>query len=269
MINGKKIIVVLPAFNAGKTLTRTYGELPHPHIDEVLLVDDQSSDNTSLVSRELGIRTIIHDCNSGYGSNQKTCYRTALAMGADIVVMIHPDYQYPPSLVAPMASMIASGECDVVLGSRILGGNALQGGMPLYKYVSNRLLTFLENKVLGINLSEYHTGLRAFSRNVLEALPLAENSDDFVFDNEIIVQSVVFGFRIREVACPTRYFPEASSITFWRSVRYGFGVLSTVLKYCMHKARIRHDVLFSRNGRGLSAAGAGAAGERQIGMKQR
>lgn len=253
MIDGKKLIVVMPAFNAEKTLRRTYAELPHEHVDDVILVDDASSDSTPALSRELGIRTIIHVRNGGYGSSQKTCYRTALEMGAEIVVMVHPDYQYLPSLVTPMASMIASGRCDIVLGSRILGGGALQGGMPVYKYVFNRVLTAIENMVLGIKLSEYHTGFRAFRRAVLEVLPLEENSDDFVFDNELIVQAVVFGFRIGEIKCPARYFPESSSITLGGSVRYGIGVLLTAGKYLLHRAGIRREALFDAAGRRLHA----------------
>ena len=235
MIDGKKIVVVMPAYNAEKTLRRTYEELPHEYVDEVILVDDVSRDYTVAVARELGIKTIIHMENKGYGGNQKTCYRAALESGADIVVMVHPDYQYSPRLVTAMASMIASGHYDVVLGSRILGGAALKGGMPIYKYIANRFLTFLENLVLGVKLSEYHTGFRAFSREVLETLPIDRNSDDFVFDNEMIVQTVYFGFRVGEISCPTRYFPEASSIKFRGSIKYGFGVLLTTGKYILKK----------------------------------
>jgi glycosyltransferase involved in cell wall biosynthesis len=230
MILGKKLIVILPAYNAEKTLRQTYEELPHEYVDEVILVDDASRDETPRIVRELGIRTIIHPENIGYGGNQKTCYREALRHDADIVVMVHPDYQYSPKLVTAMASMIVSGHYDVVLGSRILGGTALKGGMPLYKYIANRLLTLVENIALGVKLSEYHTGFRAFTREVLETLPLEENSDDFVFDSEILVQSVYFGFKIGELSCPTRYFKEASSINFQRSVKYGFGVLASIIK---------------------------------------
>src|SRR5512143_687544 len=226
MILGKKLIVVMPAYNAEKTLIQTYAELPHEYVDEVILVDDASRDSTAAIARELGIRTIIHGENKGYGGNQKTCYAEALRHGADIVVMIHPDYQYSPRLVTAMASMIASGHYDVILGSRILGGEALKGGMPLYKYVANRFLTLVENIALGVKLSEYHTGFRAFTREVLETLPLGENSDDFVFDSEMLVQAVYFRFRIGEISCPTRSLPEAPSINFRRSVRYGLGVLS-------------------------------------------
>jgi len=251
MILGKKLIVIMPAFNAEKTLRQTYEELPHDYVDEVILVDDASRDETARTAHELGIRTIIHPENRGYGGNQKTCYREALAHGADIVVMVHPDYQYSPRLVTAMASMIASGHYDVVLGSRILGGGALKGGMPVYKYVANRFLTLVENMALRVKLSEYHTGFRAFTREVLETLPLDENSDDFVFDSEMLVQAVYFGFRIGELSCPTRYFKEASSINFKRSVKYGFGVLASVLKYKINKSGIKEFKIFSRAGKKL------------------
>ena len=208
-------------------------------------------DDTSRRAQELGIKTIIHPENKGYGGNQKTCYREALRHGAEIVVMVHPDYQYSPRLVTAMASMIASGHYDVVLGSRILGGTALKGGMPLYKYIANRLLTLLENMALGVKLSEYHTGFRAFTREVLETLPLEENSDDFVFDSEMLVQTVWFGFRIGELSCPTRYFKEASSINFRRSVKYGFGVLASIMKYVLGRSRIIKFRIFSREGKKL------------------
>jgi len=251
MILGKKLIVIMPAFNAERTLQQTYEELPHEYVDEVILVDDASKDETSRVAHELGIKTIIHPENKGYGGNQKTCYREALRHGADIVVMVHPDYQYSPRLVAAMASMIASGHYDVVLGSRILGGTALKGGMPLYKYIANRFLTLIENIGLGVKLSEYHTGFRAFTREVLETLPLEENSDDFVFDSEMLVQTVYFGFRIGELSCPTRYFKEASSINFRRSVKYGFGVLGSIMKYVLSKAGIMQFTIFNRKGKKL------------------
>src|SRR5512135_3044995 len=234
MILGRKLIIVMPAYNAEKTLRQTYAELPHEYVDEVILVDDASRDSTAAIARELGIETIIHPENKGYGGNQKTCYGEALGHGADIVVMVHPDYQYSPRLVTAMSSMIASGHYDVVLGSRILGGTALKGGMPLYKYIANRFLTLVENMALGAKLSEYHTGFRAFTREVLETLPLGENSDDFVFDNEMLVQTIYFGFRIGELSCPTRYFEEASSINFSRSVTYGLGVIRTSLAFQMH-----------------------------------
>src|SRR5438309_3324938 len=213
MINGKRIAVVMPAYNAEKTLAQTLSELPET-VDVRLLTDDHSSDKTVEVANRLGVLTFIHDKNYGYGRNQQTCYREALKAGADIVVMVHPDYQYTPSLVSAMASMIASGVYDVVLGSRILGGGALKGGMPFYKYVANRLLTAFQNLFLGAKLSEYHTEFRAFSKEVLQTLPLLENSNDFVFDNQMLAQSVMFGFRIGEISCPTSYFEEASSINF-------------------------------------------------------
>jgi len=248
MILDRKLVVVMPAYNAEKTLRQTYAELPLQYVDEVILTDDASLDSTTELARELGIRTIVHQQNQGYGGNQKTCYREALSHGADIVVMVHPDYQYSPRLVTAMASMIASGHYDIVLGSRILGGNALKGGMPLYKYIANRFLTLIENLALGVKLSEYHTGYRAFSREVLETLPLEENSDDFVFDNEMLAQSVYFGFRIGEISCPTRYFTDASSINFRRSVKYGFGVLGTSAKYLLHKSGIMKFSIFSSDG---------------------
>ena len=251
MILGKKLVVIMPAYNAEKTLRQTYEELPHEYVDEVILVDDASRDDTSLIAKELGIKTIIHPENKGYGGNQKTCYREALRHGADIVVMVHPDYQYSPRLVAAMASMIASGHYDVVLGSRILGGSALKGGMPLYKYIANRFLTLIENIALGVKLSEYHTGFRAFTREVLETLPLGENSDDFVFDSEMLVQTVYFGFRIGELSCPTRYFKEASSINFRRSVKYGFGVLASIMEFSISKLGIKQFTIFSSGGKKL------------------
>ena len=244
MILGKKLAVVMPAYNAGKTLRRTWEELPRDIIDEVILVDDASRDHTARIARELGIRTIVHRQNRGYGGNQKTCYETALGLGADVVVMIHPDYQYSPRLVTAMASMVVSGHYDVVLGSRILGGRALAGGMPPYKYAANRVLTLVQNLAFGIKLSEYHTGFRAFSRVVLETLPLRRNSDDFVFDNEMLAQAVAFGFRTGEISCPTRYFEDASSIDFARSVRYGFGVLRTTALFLLRRAGIARPRLF-------------------------
>jgi len=248
MINGKRIAVVMPAYNAEKTLEMTVRELSDV-VDIKILVDDSSRDRTATLSRELGIQTFVHDANYGYGRNQQTCYREALAAGADIVVMVHPDYQYTPTLVPAMAGMIASGVYDMVLGSRILGGGALKGGMPRYKYVANRFLTFFQNLFLGVKLSEYHTGFRAFSRELLEALPLLENSDDFVFDNQMIAQAVIFGFRIGEISCPTKYFKEASSINFKRSVKYGLGVLATTLSFAAHKWGIRRAPRFGASGR--------------------
>lgn len=251
MIHGKKVIAVLPAYNAEKTLEMTYREIPLDIVDGVILVDDASHDNTVKVARNLGIETIIHPENRGYGGNQKTCYKEAIKRGADIVIMVHPDYQYPPRLITAMASMIASGEYDVVLGSRILGGMAIKGGMPIYKYISNRILTLIENILLRQKLSEYHTGYRAFRRDVLEKLPLEENSDDFVFDNQMLAQILYFGFRIGEVSCPARYFEDASSINFKRSVVYGIGVLLTALKYRLSKLGLAGFKIFDPHGRRL------------------
>ena len=236
MINGKRIAVVMPAYNAEKTLEVTVGELPDL-VDIRILVDDHSSDRTVDVAHRLGLYVFQHDRNYGYGRNQQTCYREALAAGADVVIMLHPDYQYTPLLITAMASMVAYDVYDVVLGSRIIGGQALLGGMPFYKYISNRLLTAFENLFLGVKLSEYHTGYRAFSRKVLTEVPLLENSDDFVFDNQMLAQCVHFGFRIGEVSCPTKYFEEASSINFRRSVKYGFGVLATTLQFALQTNR--------------------------------
>src|SRR5271170_3506321 len=248
MINGKRIAVVMPAYNAERTLEKTVRELP-AEVDIKILVDDASTDETALLSERLGVRTFIHDANYGYGRNQQTCYREALAAGADIVVMVHPDYQYTPLLVPAMAGMIASGVYNMVLGSRILGAGALKGGMPFYKYVANRLLTAFQNLFLGVKLSEYHTGFRAFSRELLETLPLLENSDDFVFDNQMIAQAVMFGFKIGEISCPTRYFKEASSINFRRSVKYGLGVLATTLSFAAHKMGLFRSPKFDATGR--------------------
>jgi glycosyltransferase involved in cell wall biosynthesis len=248
MINGKRVAVVMPAYNAEKTLDQTVRELPDV-VDIKILVDDSSKDKTAELSRALGVQTFIHDANYGYGRNQQTCYREALAAGADVVVMLHPDYQYTPLLVPAMAGMVASGVYDMVLASRILGGGARKGGMPLYKYVSNRLLTAFQNLFLGVKLSEYHTGFRAFSRELLQALPLLENSDDFVFDNQMIAQAVMFGFRIGEISCPTKYFEEASSINFKRSVKYGLGVLATTFSFVAHKTGIRRVARFEAKGR--------------------
>ncbi|RII25065.1 MAG: glycosyl transferase family 2 [Geobacter sp.] len=245
MLNGKKIAVVLPAYNAAKTLEMTYSEIPFEFVDEVILVDDASRDDTAEVARRLGIRTIVHEQNTGYGGNQKTCYRTALENGADIVVMLHPDYQYTPKLITAMAAMIAYGEFDAVLASRILGIGALKGGMPLYKYVANRFLTLFENLLLGHKLSEYHSGYRAFSREILESLPLNKNSDDFVFDNQMLAQVVWFGYRIGEVSCPTKYFDDASSINFRRSVTYGLGVLKTAVQFRLAKLGLAKMAVFT------------------------
>jgi glycosyltransferase involved in cell wall biosynthesis len=218
-------------------------------VDIKILVDDSSKDNTAVLAQSLGVRTFTHDANYGYGRNQQTCYREALAAGADIVVMVHADYQYTPALVSAMAGMVSSGVYDMVLASRILGGGALKGGMPRYKYFANRLLTAFQNLFLGAKLSEYHTGFRAFSRELLQALPLLENSDDFVFDNQMIAQAVMFGFRIGEISCPTKYFEEASSINFRRSVRYGLGVLATTASFVAHKMNFVHAPIFDTTGR--------------------
>ncbi|MGI3899549.1 MAG: glycosyltransferase family 2 protein [Janthinobacterium lividum] len=244
MLHGRKVAVVLPAYNAQKTLQRTFDEIPHDIVDDVILTDDASSDQTVELARRLGIFTIEHDHNRGYGGNQKTCYAAALERGADIVVMLHPDYQYSPKLVTAMASMIASDEYDVILASRILGGGALTGGMPLYKYIANRGLTAVQNCMTGQKLSEYHSGYRAWSRPVLERLPLSRCSDDFVFDNEMLAQTIHFGFRIGEISCPTRYFPEASSINFRRSVVYGGGVMRTSCALLGHRIGLHRSPLF-------------------------
>jgi glycosyltransferase involved in cell wall biosynthesis len=238
----------MPAYNAERTLEKTVRELPDV-VDIKILVDDCSKDKTALLAESLGVQTFVHDANYGYGRNQQTCYREALAAGADIVVMVHPDYQYTPSLVSAMAGMVASGVYDMVLGSRILGGGALKGGMPLYKYIANRFLTAFQNLFLGAKLSEYHTGFRAFSREMLQALPLLENSDDFVFDNQMIAQAVMFGFRIGEISCPTKYFEEASSINFKRSVKYGMGVLATTASFVAHRRGLAHAPIFDATGR--------------------
>jgi glycosyltransferase involved in cell wall biosynthesis len=249
MLHQMKVIVVMPAYNASKTLEMTYNEIPLDVVDEVILVDDASRDDTAARAAELGIHTIIHGENRGYGGNQKTCYAEALAKGADVVVMVHPDYQYSPRLITAMASMVISGHYDVVLASRILGGGALRGGMPFYKYVSNRFLTLAENLALGVKLSEYHTGYRAFSRKVLETLPLEANSDDFVFDNEMLAQAVHFGYSIGEISCPTKYFEDASSINFRRSVKYGLGVLATSMKFVLQKWGFMRFPIFAAKSR--------------------
>ncbi len=250
MLAGKRIVVVLPAYNAAKTLRQTFSEIPRDVVDDIILTDDASSDETARIAQELGIPTLRHDHNRGYGGNQKTCYARALARGADIVVMLHPDYQYSPRLVTAMASMIASDEFDAVLGSRILGRGALAGGMPLWKYVSNRVLTLVQNLLIGQKLSEYHTGYRAWSRAVLEKLPLLTCSEDFVFDNQMLVQAVYFGFRIGEISCPTKYFPEASSINFRRSLVYGLGVLKASLQFRLQRMRLLQCAIFSDTGEG-------------------
>jgi glycosyltransferase involved in cell wall biosynthesis len=244
MLNGKKIVVVMPAYNAEKTLAQTYSEIPKDIVDMILLTDDASLDRTVEVSKELGIKTLVHDSNKGYGANQKTCYLEALKEDPGIIIMLHPDYQYTPKLITAMASMIAFGVYDVVLASRILGRGALRGGMPLYKYIANRLLTVIENILIGYKLTEYHTGYRAYTGEVLRKIPFLKNSDDFVFDNEIIAQIIYFGFRVAEISCPTKYFPEASSINFRRSVKYGFGVLATGLKFVLAKWHLKKFIIF-------------------------
>ena len=249
MLNDKRIIVVMPAYHAGRTLEATWRDLPHEIVDEVIVVDDASDDDTVAVARSLGLDVILHPRNMGYGANQKSCYTEALARGADIVVMVHPDYQYDPRLVTAMAAMIASGVYDTVIGSRILGGGALRGGMPVWKYVANRVLTLFENMLLGAKLSEYHSGYRAFSRALLDALPWQRNSDDFVFDNEILAQAIVGGFRIGEISVPARYFAEASSIGFRRSVRYGFGVVGTTLLALLARTGLYRHRLFELRAR--------------------
>ena len=243
MINGKRIVVVLPAYNAERTLEATVRELPDL-VDEVILVDDHSDDQTVVMARRLNLAVVVHPQNRGYGANQKTCYAKALEAGADVVVMIHPDYQYSPLLATAMASMVAFGVYDLALGSRMLLGGALAGGMPIYKYISNRFLTVSQNLMIGAHLSEYHTGYRAYSRALLEALPLDRNSDDFVFDNQLLAQAVMYGARIGEISCPTRYFPEASSINFRRSAIYGLGVLRTSMQFLLAKWGISRAPIF-------------------------
>ena len=246
MLNSKKIIVVLPAYNAESTLEQTYQDIPLDMVDDVLIVDDKSADSTVSLAKKLGIQTFLHNRNYGYGRNQKTCYQEALRRNADIVLMVHPDYQYNPKLITAMASMIAFDVYDVVLGSRIVGGGALKGGMPLYKYIANRFLTAVQNLLLGSKLSEFHSGYRAFSKRVLENLPLHVNSDNFVFDNEMLAQIIYFGYRVGELSCPTRYFKEASSIDFVKSVVYGLGVLNTTFKFRLQKLGLINSKLFSR-----------------------
>ena len=245
MIGGRKVAVVLPAYNAALTLRRTCAEIPRDVVDDVILTDDCSRDDTVAIARELGLHVVSHDRNRGYGGNQKSCYQAALDRGADIVVMLHPDYQYSPQLVTAMAAMIASGHYDAVFASRILGGGALRGGMPRYKYVFNRVLTLAQNLLMRQKLSEYHTGYRAWSRAVLERLPLLSCSDDFVFDNQMIAQAAWFGFELGEISCPTRYFAEASSINFRRSCVYGVGVLRTAATYRLARWGLMRSALFA------------------------
>ena len=243
----------MPAYNAEQTLEKTYHEIDFEIVDKVILVDDCSSDHTADAAKKLGIKTVVHLENKGYGGNQKTCYQTALREGADIVVMLHPDYQYTPKLIAPMAYLISTGLYDVVLGSRILPKGALDGGMPIYKYIANRFLTLTENFMLRQKLSEYHTGFRAFSKTILETLPLEENSDDFVFDNQILAQAVFFGFKIGEISCPTKYFKEASSINVKRSTVYGFGVLWTGFCFMLQKAKLKRSKIFNHDGKRITS----------------
>lgn len=244
MLKGKHIVVVMPAYNAERTLRRTYAEIPTDVVDDVILVDDKSQDQTAEIAQALGIKTIVHSKNLGYGGNQKTCYKEAMKLGADIVIMVHPDYQYTPKLITAMASLIAEGLFDCVLGSRILGVGALQGGMPRYKFVANRLLTFAQNLLLDYKLSEYHTGYRAFSRLLLETLPLETNEDGFVFDNQMLSQIIYAGFTIGEITCPTRYMEDSSSISFPRAVLYGIGVIKTSAAFRLHRWGFRKDRLF-------------------------
>ena len=246
MYKDKKVIVVMPAYNAAQTLRKTYDEVMAQQIvDLVILVDDASDDETAAIARSLpNTRVFVHKKNRGYGANQKTCYKLAIEEGADIIIMIHPDYQYTPRLIPAMASMVESGLYQCVLGSRILGGYALKGGMPVWKYVANRFLTFVENILIGAKLSEYHTGYRAFSREMLERLPLDANSDDFVFDNQMLAQIIWLGYTVAEISCPTKYFTEASSINLQRSIKYGFGCLNTALKFRLAKMKIISSKLF-------------------------
>ena len=251
MINNKKVIVIMPAYNAEKTLKQTYDEIYQDFVDEIILVDDNSNDKTKLVSKELNITTIVHNENRGYGGNQKSCYKAALKAGADIVVMLHPDYQYTPKLIPAIVSMIAFGEYDAVLASRMLGNSALKGGMPFYKFLANKFLTGFENFFLGEKLSEYHTGFRGFSKEVLEKLPLEDCNNDFIFDNEIITLLFYYGYKIGEISCPTKYFKEASSINFLRSCQYGLGVLNLSLKYFLAKHNIFKSKIFKKGAKRL------------------
>lgn len=247
MLHSKKIVIVLPAYNAAKTLEQTYREIPFDIVDDVILVDDASRDHTIEVAQALGIKHVIrHENNKGYGGNQKTCYAKALELGADVVIMLHPDYQYTPKLIPAMASIIALGLYPVVLGSRILGKGALKGGMPMYKYIANRLLTLIQNILVGEKLSEYHTGYRAFSKEVLESLRLEENSDDFVFDNQMLSQIIYAGFPIGEITCPTKYFPEASSINLYRSSVYGLGVLAVSCKHALQRMGLASFAMYRK-----------------------
>lgn len=246
MIDGKRIAVVLPAYNAEKTLQKTVSEIPRNIVDDIILTDDCSQDNTLALAKKLNLYVVEHARNRGYGGNQKTCYKTALSRGADIVIMLHPDYQYSPRLIYAMCAMLTSGHYDAVIASRILGKGALAGGMPAYKYIANRCLTLAQNILLNAKLSEYHTGYRGWTRKVLETLPLDACSDDFVFDNQMMAMTINAGFRIGEISCPTRYFPEASSINLQRSIVYGLGCLKTSAQYRLHKWKISHFPIFKK-----------------------
>ena len=245
MMQGRKIVVVMPAYNAEKTLRKTVGEINRDIVDEIVLVDDCSKDKTVEVAKELGLHVIVHDKNRGYGGNQKSCYKKALDLGADIVVMVHPDYQYTPKLIPAMVGVLLIDEFDIGLGSRILGGGALRGGMPLYKYIANRFLTLAQNLMTGMKLSEFHSGYRSFTRRVLTSLPLENNSDDFIFDNQMLIQAHFAGFAIAEITCPTKYFDDASSINFQRSVKYGLGCLWVAVQYILAKRGINTAPTFS------------------------
>ena len=260
MLHGKRIVVVMPAYNAAETLKATYNEIPLSYVDAIVLVDDASTDETVAIARGMGIETIVHPQNRGYGGNQKTCYTRALELGADVVVMLHPDYQYTPRLLVAMVSLIAVGQYDIVLGSRILTGGALKGGMPIYKYVTNRFLTAFQNFLTGAKLSEYHTGYRAFSREVLTTLPLEENSDDFVFDNQMLCQALYFDFTIGEISCPAKYFAEASSIRLGASTRYGLGVMKTTLQFWLQKRGLARFDIYRRDGGQLPPAAEARGG---------
>ena len=258
MFHNQRVVVVMPAYNAARTLERTVREIPMDLVDEIVVTDDASDDATVQEAKRLGLRTLIHPKNRGYGGNQKTCYQEALRLGADVVVMLHPDYQYTPRLLPSMIGLLTDGPYDVVLASRILGGGALRGGMPRYKYVANRFLTATQNLLCRAKLSEYHTGYRAFTRKVLEELPLLENSDDFVFDNQMLAQILHQGFQIGEISCPTAYFAEASSINFSRSMKYGIGVLGVSVELFLHRLGVHESPLFDLNGRKLDATNGAA-----------
>jgi glycosyltransferase involved in cell wall biosynthesis len=244
MIHGRRIAVVLPAYNAERTLKQTVEEIPRDYVDDVILVDDASCDDTAALSLALGLHTVVHPLNAGYGANQKTCYREALARGAEVVIMLHPDYQYTPKLLVAMASLVAIGQFDIVLGSRILAEGALKGGMPVYKYIANRFLTLFQNLMLGRKLSEYHTGYRAFSKRVLETLPLEQNGDGFIFDNQMLAQALYFGFSIGEISCPARYFTGASSIGLGRSLLYGLGVVDVSIRFRLNRWGMMRSPMF-------------------------